>query len=151
MTIKIKMHPRPAKRHQSTVQDATADVWVRERGEHDTPGVHLRLYPSDGGLQLVIIPADQLDPLVEAVLAVKGAGSSTSNIKRAFTAQPVDHTGDGTLTDGSVLWEVVTPDGERIGDCSTQSAATELEVALNATLTTWVCADEGDRTANLAQ
>lgn len=67
----------------------------------------------------------------------------------AFEARVVDHTGDGTMTDGSVLWEVVTTDGdERIASCSTQEAAEALEQSLNLALTDWCEEDENDRVAS---
>lgn len=69
------------------------------------------------------------------------------DIQHAFTAQLVDHTGGGTLTDGSTLWEVVSRSGDRIGSCSTEEAAEDLAMALNLALTDWVEADESDRTA----
>jgi len=70
-------------------------------------------------------------------------------IQFAFEARAVDHTGQGTLTDGSVMWEVVTSgDGERIASCSTQSAAKALEQSLNIALTEWCEEDKSDRIAS---
>ncbi|WP_371763355.1 hypothetical protein [Massilia sp.] len=71
-----------------------------------------------------------------------------AEIQHYFKAQIVDHTGDGTLTDGSVVWEVVNPDGERVASCSNEDAARKLEVDLNLLLTDWVEEDESDRVVN---
>jgi hypothetical protein len=65
-----------------------------------------------------------------------------------FTARAVDHTGNGTLTDGSRLFEVITPDGERIADCTSEGAALGLAKALNAELHGWFMRNTIDR--NLA-
>lgn len=67
------------------------------------------------------------------------------NVQHAFKAQLVDHTGQGTLTDGGILWEIVSPEGERIASCTDEDAASELEQALNLALTDWAEADESDR------
>lgn len=69
-----------------------------------------------------------------------------ADIQQVFSAQLVDHTGKGTLTDGSVLWEVVTPEGERVASCTNAEAANKLEMALNMALTAWLEEDEADRT-----
>lgn len=71
-------------------------------------------------------------------------------IQHFFKAQLVDHTGDGTLTDGGVLWEVVTPTDERVASCSTQEAAEDLERELNMALTGWCEEDTDDRVADCA-
>jgi hypothetical protein len=39
------------------------------------------------------------------------------------------------MTDKSVLWELVTPDGERVAAASTEEAIEDLEIALNMALT----------------
>lgn len=70
------------------------------------------------------------------------------SIHHAFAARIVDHTGEGTLTDGSILWEVVTPGGDRIASCESEHGAQELEMALNLALTDWVGEDEGDRSVD---
>jgi len=70
------------------------------------------------------------------------------DIQHIFTAQLVDHSGSGTLTDGGVLWQVVTPDGERIASCTSAQAARELETSLNLVLTDWADADPSDRTVD---
>jgi hypothetical protein len=69
-------------------------------------------------------------------------------LKELFMARAVDHTGAGTLTDGSVLWEVVTPEGERIGDTTTEDAADDLADALNMAASDWLYEDLDDRTLN---
>ena len=66
-----------------------------------------------------------------------------------FKAQAVDHTGTGTLTDGSLLYEVVTPDDERIADCTNMLAAYELARTLNAVLQAWLEHNPSDRTINV--
>lgn len=67
-----------------------------------------------------------------------------ADIQHVFRAQLVDHTGEGTLTDGSVLWEVITPEGERIGSCTKEAGAKALEMMLNLALTDWLEEDEDD-------
>lgn len=62
-----------------------------------------------------------------------------------FRARLVDHTGEGTLTDGGILWEVVTPDDERVASCVKSEAARELAERLNGALETWACSDPSDR------
>jgi hypothetical protein len=69
-------------------------------------------------------------------------------MEHVFTARLVDDTGEGTLTDGSVLWEVVSPTGERIASCEKGSSATALAETLNKALTDWVAQDESDRTVD---
>lgn len=71
-----------------------------------------------------------------------------ADIQHVFKAQVVDHTGKGTLTDGSVLWEIVTPEGERIASSTQESSARTLEMALNLALTDWLKEDEADRTVD---
>jgi len=71
-----------------------------------------------------------------------------ADVQHVFEARLVDHTGDGTLTDGSVLWGVFSPDDERIASCSTEAAAQALEQALNLALTDWLEEDEVDRTVD---
>lgn len=73
-----------------------------------------------------------------------------ARIQHVFKAQLVDHTGEGTLTDGGVLWEIVTPDDERIASCESAEGAKALEMALNLTLTDWLEEDESDRTVDAA-
>ena len=63
-----------------------------------------------------------------------------------FTARLVDHTGAGTMTDGSILWEVVTRDEERIADCTVREAAEVLAFTLNSAVAAWVATDAKDRT-----
>lgn len=72
------------------------------------------------------------------------------SIEHVFEARLVDHTGEGTLTDGGVLWEIVTPEGERIASCESAEAAKALEMTLNMALTEWVEEDESDRTVDAA-
>ena len=71
-----------------------------------------------------------------------------SSIQNTFSARVVDHTGQGTLTDGGVLWEIVTPEGERIASCEKPGSADALEKALNMALTEWLEEDEEDRTVD---
>lgn len=71
-----------------------------------------------------------------------------ADIQHYFKAQAVDHTGKGTLTDGSVVWEVVNPDKERVASCSDEKGARDLEMTLNLALTDWVEENEADRTVN---
>lgn len=39
------------------------------------------------------------------------------------------------MSDNSQLWEVVTPDGERVASATTEEAVVEVEMALNLALT----------------
>lgn len=71
------------------------------------------------------------------------------DIQHAFKAQVVDHTGEGTLTDGSVLWEVIMPGGDRLASCTKEDGARALEVALNLALTDWLEEDEDDRDVDI--
>lgn len=71
-----------------------------------------------------------------------------ADIQHYFKAQVVDHTGEGTLTDGSIVWEVVNPDQERVASCTTEKGARDLEMALNLALTDWVEENEDDHVVN---
>jgi len=70
------------------------------------------------------------------------------SIEHVFSAQLVDHTGEGTLTDGSILWEIVTPEGERIASCTDPKAAEALEMTLNLALIDWAEQNKFDRTVD---
>jgi len=50
-------------------------------------------------------------------------------IKHFFETRKVE------MTDDSELWELVTPDGERIAAASTEDALINLEIALNLAIT----------------
>lgn len=50
-------------------------------------------------------------------------------IKHFFETRKVE------MSDNSKLWELVTPDGERVAAASTEEALTDLEIALNLALT----------------
>lgn len=63
---------------------------------------------------------------------------------RFFTARKVE------MTDNSNLWEIVTPDGERVADCTDQLGAEYISNQLNLDLSDWIAADTVDRTANIA-
>lgn len=45
------------------------------------------------------------------------------------------------MTDGGVLFEVVTPEGERIASCTNDAAAADLQAALGVTLALWEAVD----------
>lgn len=64
-----------------------------------------------------------------------------------FKARLVDHTGEGTLTDGGVLWEIALGD-ERVASCTDEQSATDLETRLNNCLTDWQAANPSDRTVD---
>ena len=88
------------------------------------------------------------DTRTPAVTHTNAKRSCQMNVLHKFQARLVDHTGEGTMTDGSILWEVVSDDGERVASCSTEGAAKDLEVALNIALTDWCEVDESDRIAS---
>lgn len=50
-------------------------------------------------------------------------------IKHFFETRKVE------MSDNSELWEIVTPDGERVAAASTQEALLDLEITLNLALT----------------
>ena len=50
-------------------------------------------------------------------------------IKHFFETRKVE------MSDNSELWELVTPDGERIAAASTEAALTDLEITLNLAIT----------------
>lgn len=60
------------------------------------------------------------------------------NIQHYFAARFAPH----FVGTGEVLWEVITPDGERVASTTREWAARDLEEALNMALTEWVEADE---------
>lgn len=67
------------------------------------------------------------------------------NIQHAFW------TNEEVMTDGSgSVWELLSPDGERIASASTKDAIRELEIALNMELTDWLEEDESDRVVNVS-
>jgi hypothetical protein len=71
-----------------------------------------------------------------------------AGIQNLFKAQAVYDTGKGAITDGSILWEIVTPEGERIGACTMESSARTLETALNLALTYRPEEADANRTMN---
>jgi hypothetical protein len=54
-----------------------------------------------------------------------------SEIKHVFHTQRVDH----LAAIGEELWEVITPEGERIAAAQSEDAMRDLEMALNMTIT----------------
>ena len=68
-------------------------------------------------------------------------------IETTFKARLVDHTGEGTLTDGGVLWEIALGD-ERVASCTDELSATDLEMRLNNCLTDWQAENRSDRTVD---
>lgn len=50
-------------------------------------------------------------------------------IKHFFDTRKVE------MSDNSELWELVTPDGERVASATTEDALTDLEIALNMAIT----------------
>ncbi len=69
------------------------------------------------------------------------------DIETTFKARLVDHTGEGTLTDGGVLWEIALGD-ERVASCTDEQSANDLELRLNKCLSEWRSADPNDRTVD---
>lgn len=59
-----------------------------------------------------------------------------------FSTRPVE------MTDGSNLYELVTPDGERVAAASSEEALEDLEMTLNMELSEAVAAN-GDITVNV--
>ena len=53
--MKVKMHPRPMKRHTSHIQTATCDLRIQlANDDGPNPGLHLRFTLDDGSTQLVV-------------------------------------------------------------------------------------------------
>lgn len=69
------------------------------------------------------------------------------DIETTFKARLVDHTGEGTLTDGGVLWEIALGD-ERVASCTDEQSATNLEMRLNNCLSNWRDENPADRTVD---
>ncbi len=95
------------------------------------------------------LAADQSGTVVADLAAadlVRRLAVDAPDAPRPFTARLVDHTGQGTLSDGSVLWEVVAGDDERVADCTNEDAARALERVLNAEIAVWIAGDVDDRT-----
>jgi hypothetical protein len=63
------------------------------------------------------------------------------DIKHVFTARKVE------MTDGSELYEVVTPLGERVASATSERLVEEVEMALNMALTD-LCEQHSDIEAN---
>lgn len=57
-----------------------------------------------------------------------------------FSVRPVSHLNG--------LWEIITPDGERIASCGYEPAAFGLEERLNYALARWAEVDPHDRVIN---
>ncbi len=64
-----------------------------------------------------------------------------------FKAQVVDHTGEGTLTDGSVMCEVLGGD-DRLASCTDLASAQDLANRLNQCITKWRDENSSDRTVD---
>ena len=45
-----------------------------------------------------------------------------ADIKTFFEAAAVNRASNGLLTDGSVVWEIITPEGERVATTSRRKA-----------------------------
>lgn len=69
------------------------------------------------------------------------------DLETTFKARLVDHTGDGTLTDGGVLWEIALGD-ERVASCTDEQSASNLEMRLNNCLSNWRDENPSDRTVD---
>lgn len=69
------------------------------------------------------------------------------DIETTFKARRVDHTGEGTLTDGGVLWEIALGD-ERVASCTDEQSASNLEMRLNNCLSNWRDENPSDRTVD---
>lgn len=69
------------------------------------------------------------------------------DIETTFKARLIDHTGEGTLTDGSVLWEIALGD-ERVASCTDEHSAVDLETRLNNCLSDWRAENPSDRTVD---
>lgn len=74
--MKVKMHPKPMKRHTAHVEPADCEATIRLSGDGiqvANPGLHLRFTLADGSTQLVVFGPDALAQLERALRVAQAA------------------------------------------------------------------------------
>lgn len=69
------------------------------------------------------------DPMSWPVPGLPNKGENKMSIQHFFTSRKVH------MSDGSDLWELVTPEGERVATATKESTLLDLEIFLNLGLT----------------